>query len=94
MRRRNLLPHGPLGDIQIRHGKHALQAGQRVSLGIGVDGGQRAFMAGVHGLQHVKSFLASNLTHHDAVGAHTQTVDDQLPLPHCALAFDVWRTGF
>ena len=49
-------------------------------------------MAGVHRLQHVKGLLAAHLTHHDAVWTHTQAVNDQLPLAHCAFAFDVGRT--
>ena len=44
--------------------------------GVGVDGGERTFVAGVHGLQHVEGFFAADLADHDAVGAHTQAVDD------------------
>ena len=58
---------------------------------VGVDGRQAAVVAGVHGLQHVERFFAADLADDDAVGAHTQGVDDQLPLPHRALAFDVGR---
>ena len=48
-------------------------------------------MAGVHRLQHVERFLAADLADDDAVGAHTQGVDQQLALPDGALAFDVRR---
>ena len=61
---------------------------------VGVHRGQRSLVAGVHGLQHVEGFLAAHLAHDDAVGAHTQAVDHQLPLAHRALAFDVGRPGF
>ena len=51
-------------------------------------------MARVHGLQHVHSLFAADLAEHDAVGAHTQCVDDQLALADGALAFNVGRTAF
>ena len=56
--------------------------------------GKRTFMAGVHGLQHVEGFFAADLADHDAVGAHTQTVDDQLAHAHGTFAFDVGSSGF
>ena len=43
-------------------------------------------------MKHVEGFLAADLADDDAVGAHTQAVDDQLPLTDCALAFDVGRS--
>ena len=51
-------------------------------------------MAGVHRLQHVERFFAAHLADDDAVGAHTEGVDDELPLADRALAFDVGRPGF
>ena len=51
-------------------------------------------MTGVHGLQHVQRFLAADFADHDAVGPHTQAVDQQLALAHRALAFEVGRAGF
>ena len=51
-------------------------------------------MAGIHGLQHVHGLLATDLTEDDAVGAHTERVDDQLALTDRALAFDVGRARF
>src|SRR5260370_1830079 len=59
-----------------------------------MDRGKRAFVTGVHGLQHVESLFASNLTDDNAVRTHTQAVDDQLPLAYGSFAFDVGRTGF
>jgi hypothetical protein len=60
-------------------------AGDGVARRVGVNGGHRAFVAGVHGLQHVEGFFAADLAHDDAVGAHTQAVDEQLPLADGAL---------
>ena len=54
-------------------------------------GRQRSVVAGVHRLQHVERFLAADLADDDAVGAHTQGVDDELPLADRALAFHVGR---
>ncbi len=93
-RGRDLLSHRPFGDIEIGHGTHVLDAAQRVPLGVGMHRGHGTLVAGVHGLQHVKSFFAANLAHHDAVGTHTQAVDYQLPLAYGALALDVRRTRF
>ena len=90
----DLVAHGALGNVEVRHRDHIFHARHGVARRVGVDRGQRAFVAGVHGLQHVEGFLAAHLAHHDAVGTHTQAVDDQLPLPHRALAFDVGRARF
>ena len=48
-----------------------LETRQRVAR-VGVDRGERAFVARVHRLEHVHGLGATNLTHDDAVGAHTQ----------------------
>ena len=48
-------------------------------------------MTGVHGLQHVDCFSAADLTDDDAIGAHTQSVLDQVALGDLALALDVGR---
>src|SRR2546425_1918095 len=92
--RHDLLLDGPLRDVQVGHGEHVLQAGQGVTLRVGVHRGQGAFVAGVHGLQHVERLFATHLAYHNAVGPHPQAVDDQLPLPHCTFAFNVGRPGF
>ena len=44
--------------------------------------------------KHVEGFFAADLADDDAVGAHTQTVDDQLPHADCAFAFDVGSASF
>ena len=90
-RRRDLLPHRPLRQVGRAHRDHRLDAGQRIARRVGVDGGQRAVVAGVHRLQHVERFLAADLADDDAVGTHTQGVDHQLALADGALAFDVGR---
>jgi hypothetical protein len=51
-------------------------------------------MAGVHGLQEIESFGAANLTHDDALRAHTQAVFDQIAHGHRTLALKVGRAGF
>ncbi len=58
-----------------------------------MDGGQGAIMAGVHGLEHIKGFLAAHLPHDDSVGPHSQAVDDQVPLGNHSLAFNVCGPG-
>ena len=90
----HLLADGAFRNIEIGHGDHVLDAVQSVARGVGVNGGERALMAGVHGLKHVKGLLAAHLAYHDAVGAHTEAVDDELAHADRALAFDVGRAGF
>ena len=62
------------------HADHLLEARDRVARRVGVDGRHRAFVAGVHGLQHVEGFLAAALAEDDAVGTHAQRVLHQLAL--------------
>ena len=93
-RGRDLVTHRTLRNIEVRHRDHIFDASHGITWRIGVDGSERPFMARVHGLQHVEGLFATHLANHDAVGTHTQTIDDQLPLPHCALAFDVRRACF
>ena len=75
-RRRDLLAHRALGQVHAAHRDHRFDTGQRVARRVGVDGRQRSVVAGVHRLQHVQRFLAADLADDDAVGAHTQGVDD------------------
>ena len=51
-------------------------------------------MAGVHRLEHVERFFASDFADDDAIGPHTEGVDDQVPLLHGTFAFNVGRPGF
>ena len=76
------------------HGDHHFQAGQGVAGGVGVNGGHRSFVAGVHRLEHVQRFAGSHFADDDSIGTHTQTVFHQVALGDFALAFDVGRPGF
>ena len=60
---------------------------------VGVDGSDRAVMAGGHRLQHVEDFGAADLADDDSVGAHPQTILDQVALRDLALALEVGRPG-
>ena len=59
-----------------------------------MDGSERSVMAGIHRLQHIERFLASNLTHDDAVRSHTQRIDQKLPLVNSTFPFNVWWPRF
>src|ERR1700680_1573691 len=85
----NLVANGPLGNVEVGHRDHVLHAAQGVAHGVGVDRGERTFMTGIHGLQHIEGFFPADLADDDAVGTHTQAVDHQLPLADRAFAFDV-----
>ena len=56
--------------------------------------GHRAFVPGIHGLEHIEGFFAADLAHDNAVGTHAQAVDQQLPLLDSALPFNIGRPGF
>ena len=51
-------------------------------------------MAGIHGLQHIQGFAASDFTYDNAVRAHTEGVLYQVPDGDCPFPFDVGRAGF
>ena len=51
-------------------------------------------MTGIHGLQQVKRFWATNLAHDDPFRTHPQTVFDQIAHRDLARAFNIWRAGF
>ena len=91
--RGHLLADGPHRQVEAGHQGHGLDAGQRVARGVGVDGGDRAVVAGVHGLEHVEGLAGAALADHDAVGAHTQGVADQVADGDLTLALDVRRAG-
>jgi hypothetical protein len=54
----------------------------------------RAVVTRVHGGQKVETLLAADFAEDDAVGAHTQRVDDEVADGDRALAFEVGRAGF
>ncbi len=85
-RRCDLLAKCLLRQIEVRHQGHGFQAGHRIARAVGVDGGQRPVVAGVHRLQHVEGLLATHLADDDPVRPHTQGVDDQFALPHGPVA--------
>ena len=87
----DLLTHRLGGQGRGRHADQVLQAGERFARPVGVDGTQRAVVAGVHRLQHVQRLGAADLTKDDAVGSHTQRVLDEIAHGDLALAFEVGR---
>ena len=56
-----------------------------------MDGGDRTVVAGGHRLQHVEDLGAADLADDDSVGAHPQTVLDQVALRDFAAAFEIGR---
>src|ERR1700730_2915617 len=68
---RNLPSDGGIRNAQVRHRDHGFQSGESIARRVRVNGGQRAIMTRIHGLQHVERFFAANLTDDYAVGAHT-----------------------
>ncbi len=58
---------------------------------VGVHGGDRAVVAGVHRLQHVEGGAVADLADDDAVGPHPQRVADEVADGDLAPALDVGR---
>ncbi len=48
-------------------------------------------MARIHGLEHLQGLAATTLTHHNPLGAHTQTVNHQIADGDLALTLNVRR---
>ena len=72
----DLMANRTLGNVQVGHGHHIFDASQGVARGVGVYGGERTLVAGIHGLKHVEGFFTANLAYHNAIGTHAQAVDD------------------
>src|SRR5260221_10703225 len=62
------------------HSHHLLEPLDRVARCVGMDGGHRSLVTGVHCLQHVEGFIATTLTDDDTVRTHAQCILDQLAL--------------
>ena len=82
-----------MGRSKPGHQHQGLEPGQGVAGAVGVHGGERAVVAGVHGLEHVEGLARAALADHDAVGAHAQAVLDQVADGDLAPALDVGRPG-
>src|SRR5262245_105033 len=74
------------------HGDHLFKPLQRIAWRIRVDRRHRAFVARIHGLQHVEGFLAATFADDDAVRPHAQRVLHQLALADFSSALGVGRT--
>src|SRR6185312_5301350 len=92
--RGNLAAQRADGESNPGHGDHVLNATERIARGVGMNRGERAVVARVHGLQHVERLAAAHFADDDAVGAHAQTVAHEIALRDRAAPFDVGRTGF
>src|SRR5579872_4715882 len=57
----DLLADGAHAHIGIAHPNHDLQTADGIARGVGVHGGERAVVAGVHGLKHVERLFAADL---------------------------------
>ena len=67
---------------------------ERLSRGaVGVHGGDRAVVAGVHRLQHVEGRAVADLADDDAVGPHPQGVAHEVADGDLAPALDVGRSA-
>ena len=93
-RARDLLADGAHAHVGVGHADHDFQARHAVARRVGVNGGERAVVTGIHGLKHVQRFFAADFADDDAVGPHTEGVDDQIANLDGAVAFDVGGPRF
>src|SRR5690606_22665544 len=89
----DLLADSADGQVHARHQAHDFKTGDRVARAVRVRRRQRAVVTGVHRLKHVERFTGAAFADDDAVGAHTERVDDQVLNGDCALAFNVRRAA-
>ena len=76
------------------HQDHVFDPGERVARGVGVHGGHRAVVAGVHRLEHVEGFGAANLANDDPVRTHPQRVAHERALIDLPAPLDIRRPRF
>ena len=82
------------GILMSRHHHHVFHTRQAFARAVGVERRHRAVVAGVHGRQEVETLLAANFAEDDAVGTHTQRVDDEVADGDRALALRGSAGGF
>jgi hypothetical protein len=93
-RRDDLFPDGPLRQVHAGHHNHNLESAYQVAGAVGMDSGQRAVMAGVHGLEHVQGLAAAALTDDNSVRSHPQAVANQIAYRHLPCSLHIRRTTF
>ena len=77
-RRAQLLAHRLQRQADLGQEHHRLETTQRVVGPVGMAGGQRSLVPGVHGLQQSKRLASAGLADEEAVGPHAQGVAHQL----------------
>ena len=91
---RDIVAYNWDGEIEACHRDHHFHTGQGVAGIIRVNGRERAFVAGIHGLEHVQRLGATDFTDDDSIGSHPEAVANQFALAILAMAFGVGRPGF
>ena len=74
----DLLADGQQRQVHPGHQDQGFQTGDGIARAVAVNGGQRAIMTGVHGLEHIQRFAGTAFADHQAVRAHTQRAFDQI----------------
>ena len=88
-RLRDLLHDDVAAQIGIGVTHHGAQTAQRIARVVGMHGGHRAGVVGLHRLQHLISFRSAAFAHDDPIGAPAQRERHQLAHPDGPFAFDV-----
>ena len=92
--RRDLAADGADRQFEAAHEHHGFHTGQHIAGAIRMGSGEGAVVAGIHGLQHVQRFTATDFADDDAVRSHTEGILHQVADGDGAFAFDVRRARF
>src|SRR5579875_2176410 len=93
-RARDLAAYRSHRHRQAGHADHLLQSREGVARRVRVNRRHGAFVARVHGLQHVEGFLTATLADDDAVRPHAECILDQFALANFAFSLDIGWARF
>src|SRR5205823_4394113 len=74
----DLLAYRAQWQVDASHKDHRFESGEHVAGRVGMAGGHRAVVTGVHGLKHVQCFSATDLANDDPVWPHPEGVAHEL----------------
>ena len=76
---RDVSPHRRERQTGAAGHDHRLEPAEHVFTGVGVTGGERAVVAGIHGTEHVECLFSPDFADDDAFRPHAQRRPDEVP---------------
>ena len=90
---RDLTPDRGQRELRSAEG-HRFETGEHVPRTVGMSGGKRTVVSGVHRLEHIQRLTAAHLAHDDPVRIHAETGPDQVRNGNCAFTLRVGAARF